>query len=403
MSIKYSTSIKKVKYAIRELVPIAKSLEKKGVKIIYLNIGDPLKYDFKTPEHIIEAYYEAARKGHNYYSESQGILELREAIAKFEKRVNGVDIDPDYVVITNGVAEAINFVIRAFINPGDEVLVPSPSYPSYLGAPYLYYGEPIEYRCVEDERWRPDIDDIRRKINEKTRLIVIINPSNPTGIVYNHKVVKEIVDVAAEYNIPIVSDEIYNQILFNGKFYSPAKVSDDAFIIGLNGFSKAYLMTGWRLGYLYIRDPTGKFQDDILDNILRQARLRLCASTPTQYAGIAALEGPQEHIHKMIRKLRERRDYIVRRLTEIENIDTVTPDGTFYVFPKIEFSEWADDRSFVVDLLKNTGVFLVNGSGFGSLCGKGHFRAVFLSPIELIDEAMNRIEKFIKTKVCIID
>lgn len=396
MDIKYSHTLDKVKYAIRDLIPYVKEVERRGKKVIYLNIGDPLKYDFKTPDHIIEAYVKASRKGYNYYSDSQGILELREAISKYERRINSIDVDPQYIVVTGGVAEAINFIIRAFTDPGDSILIPSPSYPSYIGAPYLYYGEAVEYKCVEEEGWRPDIEDLRKKINNKTRLLVIINPNNPTGAVYSRRAIKEIVDLACEYGIPIVSDEIYNQIIFNGKVYPPASLSKDALVIGLNGFSKAYLMTGWRLGYIYIRDSSGEYRDRILENIMKQARLRLCVNTPTQYAGIAALEGPQDHIKEMVSKLMRRSDLIYKRILEIDGICSTKPEGTFYIFPKIGDFKFSDDREFVIRLLREEGVFLVHGSGFGDLCGRGHFRAVFLPPLEVIDEAMDRIERFMR-------
>jgi aspartate/methionine/tyrosine aminotransferase len=399
MDIKYSKSLEKVSYVIRELVPIAKEVEKKGKKIIYLNIGDPLKYDFKTPSHIIDAYYEASVKGHNYYSESQGIRELRNAISRHIKKISGVDVDPEYVIVTSGVAEAINFIIRVFMDPGEEILVPSPSYPSYIGSPYLYYGKAVEYRCIEDEGWRPDVDDLRDKINERTRLIVVVNPNNPTGALYSHKALREIVDIAAEHDIPIVSDEIYDQIILDGQYTSLSSIAKDNLVIGLNGFSKAYLMTGWRLGYIYINDPTDRYKDDIREGILRQARLRLCVNTPVQYAGIAALEGPQDHIRDMIDKLRRRRDLMIKWIDENEFLTTQRPDATFYMFPKIINGLFRDDREFVINLLKEEGVFIVYGSGFGKLSGTMHFRAVFLPRDEIINEAMYRMSRFITRRI----
>ena len=209
MKINLVEDLEYVKYAIRDLVPIAEDLERRGMRIIYLNIGDPLKYDFQTPKHIIEAAYKAMLENKNYYGPSHGLRELREAIARHEKSMNNVDLDPDDIIITLGVSEAISFVTRILLKPGDEILIPSPAYPLYLSIPIIYNGRAVEYRMIEEEGWRPDIDDIRRKISDRTRYIVVINPNNPTGAVYSSNDVKEIVDLAGEYNIPIVLSLIH--------------------------------------------------------------------------------------------------------------------------------------------------------------------------------------------------
>lgn len=395
--IKVSESLEKVGYAIRELVGIAKELEKKGRNILYLNIGDPLKYDFKLPMHIIEAYYKASKEGKNYYSDSQGVYEFREALSRYILRRDKIFIPPEDIIVTNGVAEAINFVIRAFVEPGDEILIPSPSYPSYLNSPYMYHGIAVEYKCIEEEGWRPDIDDLRKKISERTRFIVIINPNNPTGALYDGKYLKEIVDVAAEYNLPIVSDEIYDQIILDGSYEPISKYVKDTMLIGLNGFSKAYLMTGWRLGYIYIYDPSNDYKESIKDVILRQARLRLCVNTPVQYAGIAALEGPQDHIRDMIDKIRRRRYIFMKSLKNLDGVYVSEPKAAFYIFPRIDEKIFGDDKEFVKNLLFEEGVLVVQGSGFG-MYGRGHFRSVLLAPEELIEEAVYRIESYIRKR-----
>jgi len=396
--IKVSESIKNVKYAIRELVGYAKRLEREGLNIIYLNIGDPLKYDFRTPQHIIDAYYEAASKGYNFYSDSQGIPELRDAISRYLKRRDSISVSPDDIIVTNGVAEAINFVIRAFIEPGDEILVPSPTYPSYIGSTYMYLGKPVEYRCIEEEGWTPDIDDIRSKISEKTRFIVVINPNNPTGSLYSGRVLRSISDIAAEYNIPIVSDEIYDQIILDRRYEPLSKYVSDNVLIGLNGFSKSYLMTGWRLGYIYIHDPSNEYVEAIRDAIIRQARVRLSANTPVQYAGIAALEGPQDHIREMILKIKRRRDIFLKGLMEIEGIDAVKPRAAFYIFPRIDKKIFGNDRDFVIDFLNKEGVLFVNGSGFGKF-GEDHFRSVLLADEETLEEVIERLKRYVSTLI----
>lgn len=394
MRIRFSRAVSSIHYAIRELAPLAMELERSGKDIIYLNIGDPLRYDFVTPSHIIDAMYRAAREYNaNYYSSSQGVYELREAIAEEERRVNGVSISSDDIVVTQGVSEGIQFVCRVLLEAGDEVLVPSPSYPLYISMPKLLYARPIEYRLNEEDGWIPNIDDIRRKISDKTKLIVLINPNNPTGALYNEKVVREIVDLAGEYGIPILSDEIYNKIVYDGGFKSPAYLSGDVPVIVLNGFSKAYLMTGWRIGYLYMHDPSGDYKDDFVSSVVKLAMNRLSPNTPAQYGALAALKGGKEHLVRMVRVIRERTNRFIRWLDEIEGMDAVEPRGAFYIFPRISLNGPIDDKDFVINLLKKYHVFVVYGSGFG-LYGSSHIRIVTLPPAEVIDEAMERISRF---------
>jgi len=388
--------ISHINYAIRELVPLAKELEAKGEKVIYLNIGDPLKYDFDTPTHVKEALYKATLEKHNYYSRSEGDSELRKAIAFKEKSWHNVDVEPENIIITQGVSEAINFVCAVLLNPGDELLIPEPSYPLYSTYPTLYGGKSIVYKCSEENSWQPDIDDISRKISEKTKAVVLINPNNPTGTVYEEKTIKMILDIASENSLIVISDEIYDGIVFEGNFKSTAYLTKDTPVIVLNGFSKTFLMTGWRLGYLYIKDPTEQYVDELREAVIKMARCRLCAATPIQKAAIAALRGPLDHLKLMVSKLRQRRDYIYKRITEISELSAVKPKSTFYIFPKIETrGDWKNDREFAEKLLLEEKVLIVHGSGFGE-AGRNHFRAVFLPPIHVLEEAFNRIQSFLK-------
>ena len=386
-----------IEYAIRDVVVPAKELERKGRRILYLNIGDPLKYDFDTPDHIKQALNRAVAEGKNWYSSSEGLQELREAICEKEKRYNNVDITPDDVVVTSGVSEAINFLFGAIVEPGDEVLLPGPTYPPYISYAKFYGARVVAYRTIEEEGWEVDVDDLRSKITDRTRLIVIINPNNPVGSVYGADRLKEILDVAGEHGVPVAADEIYDGIVYEGSFTSMASLTKDVPVIGLNGFSKVYLMTGWRLGYMYFKDPEGVLSK-LKEAVVKEARIRLCANTPVQAAAVEALRGPRDHVDRMVSKLRERRDLAYKRLNEVEGISTVKPRGTFYIFPRVEAvgSVWKTDKDFVLDLLHEEGVLLVHGSGFGAEYGSGHFRAVFLPPPETLNEAFDKLEKFMK-------
>jgi len=392
--------VRTIKYAIRDIIVHAKSVEKKGKKIVYLNIGDPVKYDFDTPEHVKQALVNAVKEGFNWYSPSEGLQELREAICEKEKRVNSVEILPENVIVTSGVSEAIQMIMAAMVDEGTEILVPGPSYPPYVSYVNFFGGRPVPYRTVEENGWQPDIDDLKSKIGDKTRGIVVINPNNPTGALYSEKILKKIVDFAGEHNIPLLSDEIYDRIIYEKEFVSTSCIAKDVPVIGLNGFSKTYLMTGWRLGYIYFHDSRGRL-NELKECVEKEARIRLSANTPIQKAAVIALRGPENHIKEMVKKLRERRDHSWKRLNKIEGISCAKPEGAFYVFPKVDGigSKWKTDEQFVLHLLEETGVLLVHGSGFGVPHGSGHFRGVFLPPIETLEVAFDRLEQFMSKHV----
>ncbi|MDH7478319.1 MAG: aminotransferase class I/II-fold pyridoxal phosphate-dependent enzyme [Candidatus Bathyarchaeota archaeon] len=395
--VKVTERVRTIEYAIRDVIVYAKELAKTGKKIYYLNIGDPVAFDFDTPQHIKRALMKAVEEGANAYSASEGLSELREAISQKERRVNGVDVSAQDVIVTSGISEGIQMVMAALVDAGDEILLPGPTYPPYISYAKFFGGKPITYETVEDKGWQPNIDDLKKKISRKTRGIVIINPNNPTGALYGERVVKQILDLAGEYGIPVLSDEIYDQIVYERKFVSTACLAKDVPVIGFNGFSKAYLMTGWRLGYVYFQDQKGELQE-VKQCVEKEARIRLCANTPVQKAGVAALNGPQDHIRDMVKKLKERRDHSIKRLNEIDGISCTKPEGAFYVFPKIHEvgQKWRTDLEFVLELLKETGVLLVHGSGFDPNYGAGHVRGVFLPPLETLEEAFNRIEEFMR-------
>jgi alanine-synthesizing transaminase len=381
-----------VEYAIRDIISYARKYESTGKQIIYLNIGDPVKYDFKTPEHIKLALIDAVKDNKNYYAESEGLPELRKAIVEKESQ-KGLSVTEEDVLVTNGVSEGLDMTMASIIDPNSEVLMPGPYYPPYASYVKFYGGKPVEFKLHEDGR--PDLEDIISKINFKSRAMCIISPNNPTGEVFDRKSLQQLIDIAAEHDLYMICDEIYDKIVFGDKFTAIGKVAKDAPVILLNGFSKAYLMTGWRCGYICTNGNSRKL-NEIRENIPKLARVRISTNLPVQIAAVQALQGPQDHIIEMVKKLRRRRDYVVRSLNAIEGISCKMPQGAFYVFPKINLdSRWKDDKQFVLDLLNNTGVLTVHGSGFGTAFGAGHSRIVYLPPEEFLVQAMDKLERFI--------
>lgn len=397
MTVRVTERARMIEYAIRDVIVHAKQVAKTGRKIYYLNIGDPVAFDFDTPAHVKEALIKAVKEKANSYSPSEGLPELRQAISEKEKRLNGVDISADDVVVTSGISEGIQMVMAALVDAGDEILLPGPTYPPYISYCKFFGGRPVTYETLEEDGWQPNIDDLRSKISKKTRAIVIINPNNPCGALYEEKVLRQMVDLAGEYDLPILSDEIYDQITYAKKFVSTANLAKDVAIVGLNGFSKAHLMTGWRLGYVYFYDQRNRLQE-LKQGIEKEARIRICANTPVQKAGVAALNGPQDHVKDLVERLRQRRDYAWKRLNEIDGVTCAKPEGAFYVFPRIHAigSKWKTDMEFVLKLLTETGVLFVHGSGFDPVYGAGHVRGVILPPMEILEKAFDEIEWFMK-------
>ena len=386
-------------YAIREVTVPAAEAAKAGKKLLSLNIGDPNKWDFETPEYFKATLRAAVDEVDNGYGDSQGNLDLREAIVDREYEKHGVRITSDDVYVTAGVSECINMLMGTFLEPGDEVLVPGPGYPSYAQYINFYEGSVVPYRMIEEEDWRPDVDMIRKRITDKTKALVVINPNNPTGAEYEEKDLREIGDIAAEYGIPLISDEIYDKIVFDGEFYSMSKLSSDVPRIILNGFSKVNLMPGWRMGYCYFMDEDG-LMDEIRTGFMKQARARICPNVPCQAAARASLQGPQDYIVDMNRKLKERADFTYKRLNEMDLISTRRAKGALYMFPKIDLkgTPWKTDKDFVLDLIKEEGVVLVHGSGFCAEFGQNHFRTILLPPMATLEAAYDKMESFIQRR-----
>jgi len=380
-------------YAIREVTVPAAAAASRGMKLYNFNIGDPNKWDFETPEYFKSTLRNAVDCTDNGYGDSQGSITLREAIVDREFEKHGARIDSDHIYVTNGVSEGISVLMATILEPGDEVLLPGPGYSSYAQYINFYGGKVVSYRQIEEEDWRLDEDMIRKRISDKTRAIVVINPNNPTSAVYSEKTIRAIGDIAAEYRIPLVSDEIYDKLVFEGEYFSASRLPSDVPRVIFNGFSKVNLMPGWREGYCYFMYEND-FMDEIREGMMKQFRTRICPNVPCQEAARASLQGPQDYIVEMNMKLKERGDYSYKRLNEIPGISTNKAKGAFYLFPKVELYEWKTDKDFVVNLINEEGVVFVHGSGFSEEFGQGHFRTIFLPPLNVIEEAYDRLEKF---------
>lgn len=389
MSSLLSDRIGMVQYAIRKYAPLARRLEEEGEEVLYLNIGDPIKYDFETPSFLVEEACRALRGNHNYYAPSPGLMELRRAIAEKERSWNGNSVDPHRVVVTQGVSEAINLLYMSVLNPGDRVLLPDPTYPLYLALAPIYGARPIFYRMREEDGWLPDPDEVRQGLEAGAKMVVVNNPNNPTGALYPASLLREIADAAAEHGALLVSDEIYDALVYEGEFRSlPSIAPSDALVVGLNGFSKTYLVPGWRIGYMYINGPDEDVEA-LYGAVLRGAQARLSAPAPLQAALAAALRRPPSHLEELKRRLDERRRYLIEKIEETPGLELAAPPrAAFYALPKLTVP--LGDEEFTRRLLLEEKVLVAHGSGFGP-AGRGHIRLVFLPPPEVMDEAFKRI------------
>ncbi len=386
-----------ISYAIRDIYEIAKEVEKTK-KVHYLNIGDPVLFpdSFSTPKYICDALSNATYAGHNMYADSLGVPKLRKALCDYEKQNNNITLNPEDILITQGVTEGIMFINAALIEEGAELLSPGPGYPTYNSYTSMFGGKTVYYKLDEEEGWDPDIESVRSQITDKTRALLISSPNNPTGSVASFSKVKKLIDLAGEHDLIVISDEIYDKIVFQDEYHCPASAAKDVPILGMNGFSKAHMSTGWRLGYMFFYDPENKMEH-LKKNIEQLARIRLCANTPAQWAALESLQEPMKHTTRMVENLRRRRDYACKRISELDQLTVVVPQGAFYLFPKVELgNKWKNDKDFVLDLLKKTGVCTVFGSGFGKF-GEGHLRMTFLPSIAELEMVFNKIEDFFRS------
>jgi len=384
-----------VRYAIRDLAVGAEEVAREGHQILYLNIGDPCKFDFHTPPHMIEAVLKAMVDGHNGYAESLGIKPAIEAIRNEAERNGFRDIQSIFVGIGSG--EVIDSCMTALLNPGDNVLTPSPEYPLY-GAIMAKLDCPANpYDLDESNEWEPDVEDMGRKINSRTRAILLITPNNPTGAVYSKRTLEKILELARRHGLIVFADEIYDKLIFDTKekHVSIATLASDVPIVTFNGLSKAYLVPGWRIGWAVGTGPREVLRP-YMESVHRLLRARLSAPHPFQHAIKPALEGPQDHLEEVLRKLKRRADLTVQWAKRTPNVKLVAPKGAFYAYPTLEIPD--DDLSFVTDLLKQRHVLVVHGSGFGQKPGTHHIRIVFLPPEPVLSEAYEAMTEFMRER-----
>ena len=384
-----------ITYAVRDVLAVADETKRGGKEMIYLNIGDPNLFDFDVPKHLIEAVSKAMASRANGYAPSQGLPEALEAIRREAGRKgirNVYDVFTAY-----GASEAIELCITALTDPGDNILLPSPGYPLYSALNTKLAVESRSYRLNEDDNWHPDIADMAAKIDKRTRAIVIINPNNPTGALYDKDILLQVLELARKNRLVVFADEIYDKILFDGKQpVTLAALSDDVPIVTFGGLSKCYLAPGWRVGWAIASGPA-KSLKDYMAAVQKMARARLSINHPMQYAIAPALDGDHAHLREMIKKLQARRDITCQYLNQIPGISCVKPEGAFYAFPKITVP--IPDKQFVENLIRETGVVVVHGSGFGELAGSGHFRIVFLPNEAILQKAYRLLDGFMKGAV----
>ena len=389
-----ASRLEKVRYAIRDLACVAAEVSKQGHKILPLNIGDPLNFDFQTPPHLIEAVYKAMRDGKNGYAPSSGITPALDAI-RGEAARKGITNIQD-VFVTSGVSESVDICLTALLNPGEDVLTPSPDYPLY-SAVLAKLDIPLNtYYLNEEDGWQPDLDDIRRKLTPRTRGMVLINPNNPTGSVCSRKMLEDIAELARRHNLLLFADEIYDKlILDDDEHISLASVAPDVPVVTFGGLSKNYLAPGWRIGWGIISGDSSQVKPYV-DGVNKMLRARLCANHPEQYAVQPALEGPQDHLIEVRGKLRSRRDLTVKWCNSTPRVSCVPPRGAFYAYPRLDIPE--GDEVFVKELLLQRHVLVVHGSGFGEKPGTQHLRIVFLPNEKTLTAAYGGIADFMQAR-----
>ena len=385
-------------YAIREVAVPAAKLAAEGRKLCMFNIGDPNKWDFETPSYFKTALRKSVDHTDNGYGDSQGNPEFRNAIVDREYEKHGVTINAKDVFVTSGVGEAINLLMGALVEPGDEILVPGPGYPSYMQYINFFGGKVVPYRMIEEEDWRPDVDMLRKRITDRTKAIVVINPNNPTGALYDTDVLLSMLQVAREHDLIVFSDEIYDRLVMDGLHHvSTASLAPDLTVVTMNGLSKSHSLCGYRCGWMVISGPRAA-TDLYKRGITELTSMRLCSNALAQLVIPAALED-METPASMVRpggRYYEQRKATTEVLDTIDGISYVKNVAAFYLFPKLDVKKFGitSDKVFARDLLQATNILVVPGSGF-DWAEPDHFRLVMLPAAGQLREAMTRMGKFL--------
>lgn len=386
-----ASRVNRFTYAIRNIVVEAQKVEATGRRVKYLNIGDPIPFGFRTPEHLVEAVARAERDGFNGYVPSPGIPAAREAVARDWTR-QGFPATPDRVLITAGTSEGIELALTAMADAGDDVLVPMPTYPLYTAVLAKIGAEARYYRKDPANGWLPDLDHLESLVTTRTRALVVIDPNNPTGAVYPEEVRRALIAFADRHGLTILADEVYGDLVYDGPVAPLGSLAPDAPIISFSSLSKAYLAPGWRSGWMVVgRSPR---LDDLLAAIRKLADGRLCSNGPTQYAIGPALLGDRSHQEVFRAALRARADATVEAFTSMPGFSCVRPRGTFYAMPQVALHPGDTDEQFILGLLRETGVLCVYGSGFGMPAGQGFFRVVFLASLDELGEIYEQIGQY---------
>ena len=395
-----SSKLEDVCYDVRgPVLDEANRMQERGIDVLKLNLGNPAPFGFNAPEEVILDMIYNLRESQGY-SDSKGIFSARKAIMQYcqLKKIPNVTINDIYT--GNGVSELISIVTQALLDTGDEILVPSPDYPLWTGCVSLAGGKPVHYICDEESDWYPDLEDIKSKITDRTKAIVIINPNNPTGAVYPEDVLLKIADIAREHELMIFSDEIYDRLVMDGiKHTSIAALAPDLFCITLNGLSKSHIAAGFRVGWMLLSGAKEKAKDYI-EGLNMLSNMRLCSNVPAQSIVQTALGGYQSVNEYLVPggRIYEQREFIYKAINDIPGLSAVKPKAAFYIFPKIDVKKFNiyDDEKFALDFLREKKVLVTHGRGF-NWGAPDHFRIVYLPRVEELKKATDKLADFLKT------
>lgn len=396
--IKKSSKLNNVLYDVRgPVVEEAERLEESGTQILKLNIGNPAPFGFRTPDEVIYDMRQQLTECEGY-SPAKGLFSARKAIMQYAQLKHIPNVSIEDIFTGNGVSELINISMSALLDDGDEILIPSPDYPLWTACATLAGGKAVHYICDEQSEWYPDMDDIKKKINDRTKAIVIINPNNPTGALYPREVLMEIVKIAREHHLIIFSDEIYDRLVMDGEEHvSIASLAPDLFCVTFSGLSKSHMIAGFRIGWM-ILSGNKAFAKDYIEGLKMLSNMRLCSNVPAQSIVQTALGGHQSVKDYIVPggRIYEQREFIYKALTDIPGISAVKPKAAFYIFPKLDVKKFniKDDERFALDLLREKKILLIHGGGF-NWKEPDHFRIVYLPRIEILKECTNKIADFL--------